>query len=342
MDTWIGTMVRRAHRRRVIAWGILLAAAVLTAAAQQRYIYNFINGPFTLGADDLAQIHDVTTTPKYFVRVAGSKALDTGLERISVRKRNGVETSRSVSARYYALVMGDRLLLTKTSQGPLKTIEGYLEPIPFEVVTNLFNSVDVAALRPRFYPFFVNDESFRFNGYVQIAVALVFGFLFVRMAMPAWRYMKDVSSHPSVRRVNSWGDATGVAVAAEREFHSPRYKGGEWRVGDNYFVRSSIFSFDILRNSDLLWAYKRVTKHSVNFVPTGKSHNAVLICDGGTAEVAGSDQSTEALLAFVAQHAPWAFLGYSDELANAFKKSTDVFCAAVEQRKQDWRAGAGA
>ena len=87
--------------------------------------------------------------------------------------------------------------------------------------------------------------------------------------------------------------------------------------------------------SDLLWAYKKVTKHSVNFIPTGKTYSGILVCYGGTAEVTGREANVDALLTYAAERAPWAALGYSDDRNKLFKQKPQDFCAAVEQRKRE-------
>ncbi len=338
MESWIHTMVRKACRRRVVAWGIVLAGAVAGIAGAQRYFYNFTSGPFPISPTDLAQITDVTAAPKYYVTVSGSEAIDTGLEQITVQKRGGRETSRAVSARYYALAMGDRFLLVKSSAGLLKTVQGSLEPVPLDVNARLFNSAEMLAVQQRFYPFYLNDESFRTPGYFAIVGAIVLGFLFLRSAIPAWKYLRDPSTHPVLTRVDAWGDQVGVSVLAEREFAAPHAKGGGWRVGDTFIIRASYFSFDILRMADLLWAYKSVTKRRVNFVPAGTTYQVVLACYGGTAQVQGSEHACDDLLVHVARRAPWAAFGYSDELLELFNKRNGEFCAAIEQRRQQLAA----
>jgi len=90
----------------------------------------------------------------------------------------------------------------------------------------------------------------------------------------------------------------------------------------------------------LLWAYKRVTKHSVNFIPTGKSYAAVLACYGGAAEVRGREKKVDAVLAFAAERAPWAVFGFSDDLSKLFKKKTQDFCLAVEEKARMGEQGA--
>lgn len=334
MDTWVHQRIRTICRRRVVAWCLVAGGALLFALGQHRYISNFIRGPFDFGQAELDTIEDVSAAPRYFVRVTGSRLIDTGIQRITTKKRAGVE-SRSVSATYYALVVGDRLLIVKRSEGAATMAQGELIAMPEDLQRHLFNTPQMQAIRGRFYPYYLDESAFRVPGYIGVAVALILAVLLIRYGRPAWRYAQDAASHPVVKRAASWGDLIGTAVEARREADSPRYRGGGWRVTDKYLIQSAPFAFDLLRLSDLLWAYKKVTKHSVNFIPTGKTYACVLACYGGTAEVTGREKDVDSLLSFAAERAPWAVFGFTDELSRAFRQKTADFCAAVEQRKHE-------
>jgi hypothetical protein len=159
----------------------------------------------------------------------------------------------------------------------------------------------------------------------------------VWQAVPAWRAWRDPERHPLAKRIAAWGDPIAVAVEAEREFDHPLLTGGAgWRFGPKYLVQSQFFTFNVLRFSDVLWGYKKITKHSVNFIPTGKSYEAIVNCYGGTATIPGKDKKVDMLLEFVEQRAPWAIFGFSDELAATFNKQQHDFTSAVEQRRQQW------
>jgi hypothetical protein len=336
MNSWIHEMLRTRYRRRVVAWGLVLAAALVFTFTQHRYIHNFVSGPYAITQADLEAIDDVTATPRYFVHVTGTRAIDTGIQQVTTRRRAGVETSRSVSASYYALAVGDRLLIVKGAPDMPLTATGELSRMPPSLDRQLFDTPRMEGIRGRFYPFYLDNTAFRVPGYVGIGALLVLAALLVVYGLPAWRYQQDVSSHPLVKRVASWGDPIGIAVEARRAADAPRHSGGGWLVTDTYLVRRTWFTFDLLRFADLLWAYKRVTKHSVNFIPTGKSYAAVVACYGGTAEVKGREAKVDATLAFAAERAPWAVFGYTDERNALFRKQTQQFGAAVEQRKQEW------
>jgi uncharacterized protein DUF6709 len=335
MDTWILRMVKVRSARRAAAWAIAVAFVGLFLFGQVRYIKNFVAGPHEAGAAELGSIADASTAPQYFVRVTGSKLIETGIQQITVEKTNGVETSRHVSAAFYALAVGDRLLVVKSTSGSHETFEGALTPMPAELEQHLFDTREMKAIRGRFYPYYLDDESFRQPGYWGIAGMLVFALLVWFFARPALRYWQDPASHPLVARALAWGDPLGVAVAAEREARSPRFKGKNgWLVTDQFLILSSFFTFDLLRLGDLIWAHKKVTKHSVNFIPTGKTYDALLYCYGGTATISGAEDTVDQVLGFAAQRAPWAVFGFTEELATLFKKDQRRFCAAVEQRRR--------
>src|SRR5262247_3774246 len=217
MDTWVHQQLRATYRRRVIAWCVVLGCAALFAIAQSRYIKNFVSGPFDVAQAELDAIGDVSAAPHYFVKVTGSKAIETGIQQITARKRYGVETGRSVSAAFYVLVVGDRLLVVKRAAGTPTTVEGELAAMPPELDRHLFNSPQMEAIRGRFYPYYLDDSRFRMPGYIGIAGVLILAFLLLKYGLPAWRYAHDVSSHPVVRRLVEWGDPMGTAIEARRE-----------------------------------------------------------------------------------------------------------------------------
>jgi hypothetical protein len=343
MDTWILQSIRARSTRRVAVWAGALALVGLFAFAQSRYVLNFLGGPYDLAAAELDSIGFVSEAPRYFARVTGSEALDTGIQEITVTTQNGVETGRSVSANYYALVVGDRLLVCKSRSGPRTTFEGSLLPMPGDMEGQLFQTPDMQGIRHRFYPFYLDDEAFRVPGYWALGALLVFGFLLLKYGRPAWKHRGDPASHPLAERVQGWGDPVGVAVAARREARSPRAKGRNgWMLTNQFLMRSTFFSFDLLRLSDLLWAYKKVTKHSVNFIPTGKTYEAVLVCYGGAATVQGSEKTVDNILTLASERTPWAVFGFTKELESCFNGSSEEFCAAVEQRKLEWSKAAAA
>ncbi len=337
MSRWVPDMVSSRGRRRLVAWGFVVAGALWLGWAQRRYLANFLAGPFETGTAELDAIADPAQAPRYFVKVSGSKALETGFEEITIRKKRGVEVGRSVSARYYGLVVGEKLLLYKGNAGPRTVVEGELTRVPREVETGLLGTPEMAARRAGVYPFLLSATgSFRLPGYVALGGLLVLLVLLAVKAVPAWREASDPSTHPLLARMKAWEDPAGATREAEREARSPRLRGAGWKLTDGFFIRSTFFTFDLARLGDLVWAYKKVTKHSINFIPTGKSHEAVLAFPGASFTIKARERKVDQILGFAAERAPWAILGFSEPVRALFATKPEQVQATVAQRRAEW------
>ena len=338
MDGWIATRIRATSRRRVIAWTLTLILGVLVATNDHRYIANFLGGPYALERSDLDSIHDVNATPHYYARVKGERVIDTGIRQYTVHRQSGVETSREVSGAYNAYAIGNHFLVVKTGADDASpSAEGKLLPWSEELENQMFDTKDMQAIRSSFYPFYLDSDSFRRPGYVVIVVGILFLALFLWQVRPAWRAWRDPEHHPLAQRVARWGEPLGIALEAEHEFTNPLMKGkAGWRFGNQYLVRSTFFTFNVVRLRDVLWGYKKITKHSVNFIPTGKTYEAIIAHAGGMTHIPGSEKKVHDMLTFVQQRAPWAMYGFSDELSATYHKRPLDFARSVEQRRQQW------
>ncbi|MFZ3200350.1 MAG: DUF6709 family protein [Candidatus Acidiferrales bacterium] len=342
MDSWIAQMCRATSRRQFFAWFFILAAGIVFVAFNARYVRNFVEGPFPFQADDLAQITDANTAPHYYASVAGDQVIDTGIQEVTTTTENGAETGKYVSAGYYAFVVGNHVLIVKSAGKPGGKVAGELKPIPSDLSGQLFSDADGQQLQGETYPFYLDTEGFRYPGYWAIAIGCVFLPLFVRFGGRAWVRWQDVSKNPVMKRVSEqWGDVMGVSVDAERELSAGVvYKSGGIFLTDKYTVEKGFFRFNIFRFRDLLWAYKKVTQRRVNFIPTGKSYEAVLVFYGGSKQFSGPETKIHEVLTYASSKAPWAVIGYSKEIADAFNKHTTEFCQAIEARRRDLASAA--
>ena len=115
MDGWIVKRIRTTSLRRLIVWSLALVGALILATSDQRYIANFLRGPYALAQADLDSIRDVTLTPRYYARVAGDRVIDTGIRQYTIHTQNGIETSREESGAYDAFAIGNRFLVVRTA-----------------------------------------------------------------------------------------------------------------------------------------------------------------------------------------------------------------------------------
>lgn len=336
METWIFRICRQTAQRQLTAWLLLLAVGLSLGTYYWRYVVEFARGPFNTSGVELRAIRDVASARHSFVRVTGELVKDTGVQEETIETKNGVETKRYVSASYYALLINDRYLVVKSAAKPPLTVAGALSPIAPDTASHLFKGLTSQQIQERAYPFELNTEGFRTPGYWALGVVAVFLILLVVFARPALARFQDPEKHPVMQRVRSWGDPISISVELEREVENPAArKYSNCVLGEKYVIQRSYYTIDVRRFEDLIWAYKKIVKKRVNLVPAGTDYHAVMIFYGGVKEIQSKEKKVEEMLQFAAQRAPWAVIGYNDQLATYYKKQQREFCAAVEARRRE-------
>jgi hypothetical protein len=311
----VDRLVRAANRRLMLLAGVgalWAGRSVMTDGA--RTLSGWSEGPWAVPQAFLVSATGAADFRRNFVRVEGERSVDVG--RALSRNTNTGDTT--VTAKYAMLLTGGRLLLVKAAADDPEGTTAYtgtITPVPESVQTSFLAKARdadpsaVAALLP-----FMLDATNRQGG-------ARFGLLCMA-ALAAWSLWKlkqaverraDPLRHPSLRALAVYGDPRVVAdaISAEIAAGNPRRQGASARLTRNWILIEDWFGFRAMATHDVAWIYKKVTKHSVNFVPTGKSYAAVVHSQRGvTFEIAGNDAQTDEALREVYQRAPWALVGY--------------------------------
>jgi hypothetical protein len=338
MTTWIERTARQKSIGQVVLFLVVTAIVVWIFARNGAYLKVFFKGPPPATAADLDAAEKAANnlqpiaTP--YVTITGDKVLNTGLEEETTYE--GVV--KHVSAGYYALRVGDRILIVKSAKTPSTTVGGDLESMPFDVKSDLFPPGTDPADEAVFYPLLL-DTNYRESGWVGAFWALVAEVLFGFFAWRSWRRLSGQVEHPAVIRAKAWGDLAVTSAEVERELETTvKAKGGGWTLTQNYAVKHLRLSFDLFRLENLVWVYKKVVKRRVYFfIPAGTTYAAVMNFSDGHAEMAGSQKKVDELLALASERAPWAVKGYTDDLAKFYKGSHNSFMAEVMKRKSEMR-----
>jgi hypothetical protein len=336
METWIFKICKQSAQRQLTTWLLVLAASLALGAYFRHYLADFARGPFNTSAAELRAIRDPDLAPHSFVRVTGELVKDTGVQEETVESENGVETKRYVSASYFALLIDHRFLIVKSPSSPPLTVAGALAPIAPDTASHLFKGLTPQQIEERAYPFELDTQGFRTPGYWALGGAAFFLLLLVRFARPALARFQDPEKHPVMKRIAKWGDRISISSELEREAENPAaQKYGGCILGEKYLIHRSYYTIDVARFEDLLWAYKKILKKRHTFIPVGTDYHAVMIFYGVSKEIQAKEKQVEEMLQFASQRAPWAVIGYNDQIATYYKKQQAAFCAAVEQRRRE-------
>ncbi|MFL5803300.1 MAG: DUF6709 family protein [Roseiflexaceae bacterium] len=334
-NSLVHATIRRSNRNQLVLCivGVLLLAGF--AALNTRYLYNFFSGPFSIDKRTLLATEDAGTLRQYWVTVEGDDVADTGFQMVRRSQRSG---SESVTASYMALLLDDKVLVVKAQDDKSVTkYTGYIETMPSDIRTRIVADAeqDMPEMRGAFLPYILNTDGFRGTGYIALGLGIPLFLLCVWGLMRAIKRSNDPSVHPIMRALSRFGPADYVAGQIDAELQADHPKVGKLHLTPSWLVQAASARLDATRLDDVVWAYKQVTQHRTNGIPTGKTY-AAQIWDryGVCITVAGKEAFVNQALEAAAQRAPWLLTGYSAELEKTWKQNRAAVIDAVEQRRR--------
>lgn len=154
-----------------------------------------------------------------------------------------------------------------------------------------------------------------------------------------YRRNEDAFNHPDMNRFLKWGEDYGTcAFTMDEELKENK----RTDISGTYFTRNfviipSFYRYRWFQFSEVCWAFIRVTKHSINFIPTGTTHEVNVFLDNRDVVTIESNKS-EDLLHHLIRKAPFALYGYSAQIKEAWSTDTSNFISIVKQRKNQFLA----
>jgi hypothetical protein len=185
-----------------------------------------------------------------------------------------------------------------------------------------------------FLPVMLDATGFRNDGYwaigICLPVLLFAGWNLRRLTLR----VQNPSTHPIIRALGRYSSVPEVTMEIESELRGETEAVGSARVSQNWILVSETFGVSICQISEIVWAYKKVTKRSINFIPTGKTYSATVFRRSGSYfRVDGREKEMDHLLHLIASRAPWALLGYSDEVDKLTRSNWQAFVAEIDARR---------
>ena len=347
MALWVETEARRANRNLILVNGAIAALVILTFAMNSRYCANFLLGCEPISATELATLKSPDQRWRNFVKVSGTKSFNTGYRDIveHVEKASGRVVSTDIKDEYILLRVAGNILLVKAppGQGRLE-YSGELVPTTDQVNSDLLAplAVEQADVRAMVLPFTLNAADYRDNGYTILIVGLPFFALAAWNALKAARRSSEPQLAPVWKNLAAFGNAEQLSQQIEAELQPAMLRTyGKLQISPQWMVRRKLFSTWVSPVADLVWVYKKVTKHSVNFIPTGKTYSVVLVGrHRQRTEEQMKEKAVNELLGDLAGRVPWALFGFDQKLEQTWRKTPGNVIATVDSRYQQYKAKA--
>jgi hypothetical protein len=321
----------------------VLGAALLT----HRYLYNFFFGPFRVLPESLLDVNDPDEAFQYFITLDVDRKLPVVGKDVRAPAGTKNPAAGEVFAEYAIFPVRregkTRFLVIRKSPRPLgNQISGYLTEMPVGVMRNVIEPL--AAKDPQLKglthtAFLIDTTGFRGPGYWGVALGLP------ALLLGLWNVGKGVGRalrperHPLFGGLMRYGPPKEVVEVIQQEVGQEVPPARPWAplVTRSWLLRPTWFGLQVVHLSEVVWMYKKVTRHQSYFIPTGTSHAAVIHRrDGKVLQVGGTDRSTQQLLERVFENAPWILAGFQSELAALWNTNRTELLKIVDQRHQQY------
>ena len=345
---WVENEARRTNRNLFLVNGLIAGVLVLIVVLNYRYCVNFFLGCQPISAAELASLKSADQRWRNFVTVSGDKQAKTGYRDIEEKTQSGQVVSREVKDEYVFLrVGGSEILLVKAPPGEGKLeYSGELVPTAEEVEAQLLRPF--AAQNPdlgaKVLPFTLNAADYRSEGWVGLAIMAPLLALALWNILKAVRRSSEPQSSPAWKALSVFGNAEQLSHQIEADMQPAGVrKYGKLLIGPQWMVRRKAFSTWVSPVGDVIWIYKKVTKHSVNFIPTGKSYSVILIGrHRQRTEEQMKEKAVNDLMMDMASRLPWALFGFDKNLEQTWSKNPQSVIAAVDTRYEQYKNKAAA
>jgi hypothetical protein len=117
-------------------------------------------------------------------------------------------------------------------------------------------------------------------------------------------------------------------LSCDIEYDRITIKRKDMLITRGWIAKQEFATFKVFRKGRLIWLYKTVTRHRTNGIPTGKTYAVTLCFDNGrTVSFTARLQEVDDLLLKIADDCPGVVCGYSDELAELYRRDRAAFRA---------------
>jgi Family of unknown function (DUF6709) len=335
-DKFIGEQIRRVNRNLLITNVVILVVAATLLLTKHDLINGYLRGGEKVEASALARM---TAADRGVIEVNADGVIPTGYAMVKHRSSGKDE----VEYEFVAMRAGDRLLLVKVEQGQKGPhFAGTLESLPNQVMTMAYQDMKTPKGRAALMPIMLDTIEYKSDAWLLMGL----GILAIPLALWNLKKWMQRAADPATSPIVTQQEHRGGVMACQQvdsEVAQSCGKLGKALLTKSWVIVPHTYHATIMHLEDVVWVYKKVTQHRVNFIPTGKTYAAMLCASNGAmVQVDDKQEKIDQLLATIAAKAPWAIAGFSDDVQKLWQKNRDALLQAVNQRRSELRKKAAA
>jgi hypothetical protein len=349
-EEFLLSQVRRCNRNLLLVNLFILFAVILIAVFSYNYFYNTLCGPFEMDAASVTAITNLKAQIHTYITVAGDDVGHTGLQYYEVTYEEGSNkvVNTKVIADYLYLFVHGKLLVVKAPPGATDfSYTGWLKEMPAEVKSELLSlaeeeDIPAMAFNQIVLPFLLDTQVNRAEGYVALFALAPFFLISSWNLLRYGQRVADPSSHPIYKKLAAFGKPESVAKDIDNDISGsgiPMPQG--ITISDGWFVKKKFFGLSLVPLPDVLWMYKHVTKHTINFIPVGKTYCLTFhLKNRAILHINMRERIADAAAEVILEKAPGIIFGHTGELAVLWNQSHRF--SRCDRESKDTESSAGA
>lgn len=287
-DSYLAMVIRTKYRRRLGLGYLIIVMAIGIFIYQQNFIANLVSGPREMSGEALES--ELTSgnikNLNINLRLQKDQVYQSGYTYVTktVDQTTKKVERETTDHEYYLTIIGKHVLVLEGSEGriPSGNFEGAVTPLSPELQAKLaadFNSVpELSKISNSILPYSLSNNGMTgLDSFWLFVLGVILacwgGYLVCKELI---NDKKNIHYAYKIAKAAGYQGISGLSYDFETDIRSKTIKIGSYKMSDKFLFRNSFFSFEIYPLSEMYWAYKKVIRKSVNFVPTGKMYQIVM------------------------------------------------------------------
>lgn len=334
---FLNSRIKRVSRNLFITHFLLFVICCFIILTVCGNAINYFKGANTINFEDIASRKLSGFGSNNYVTLTPEAKAKTGLQYVETNKKS---SSKTVEADYYLLKGGKTLIFAAIppEAASSSSYTGWVRKMTDEEKDHL--SSYMAEIKSESNGEFtlsdyILDSKYDPSSSVIFIICSILGILFFICAIKAFRTFTLPARHRIYKKLAKYGDADTLAQSIDRDLSQyPVQNFGKVIYTKSWIIAPYALSLKIAKMEDVLWAYKKIIKKSINFIPAGKSYELDLCCyDKSIVRINMKESLVDSLLMAIKEDCPWVILGYNAEIKKMWKSRFDEIIKYAADKK---------
>lgn len=313
--------------------GVLITLAALGLSLT--YLRNFFMGPILTSGEQMASdMMDDDYIDDQFVTIKVDQFYDSEIFDTTTDS-DGVQ---SISNRYYIVTsdMYEFIYQADSLDENQTEITGelfWLSDTWYDKFTRVIDKQEPFSQKG-ILPVILEVTNYRLRGYIGLPLAAICLFIFSLFIVTGTRRLMNPKLHPSMIDLAKTGPVEFIIDRIDMEMLNPHEKSGGVHFLNNWLLIETRSGFSTMRYEDIVWAYKQsvpIQNFRVNF----GTIESLMVADRfeQMVYVPCKNGELDRMMARLLPHIPFAYKGYSNELANVWVQNPKTLISGFNDRK---------